>query len=236
MLLAALASAGGCAPSPAQTTVPPSGSTPGAAPLAAGPCLSQLQDALFLTCLRTEVDEVWGRAVRDTGRDYPTMPLTVGDRPRDRRQGEGASDEPDRAYFSQRSGTHFPTVYLDAVQAAHGTDAHHVLTFTMAHEVGHHVQFLLHPRTNARVNDIEAQADCYAGIWARWATDAGRLDTAVFRESAAAELHRLSTSYEGEVDSHGDTAQRLASVDKGLGSGDPAVCDVGRLTWRPAER
>jgi uncharacterized protein len=216
---------------------PPPAPGPGTASVAPGPCLSQLTDALFLTCLRTEVDEVWGRALRDTGRSYPSMPLTVADRPRPPGR-EGNFDEPDRAYFSQRSGTHFPTEYLDAVQAAHGTDAHLVLTFTMAHEVGHHVQFLLHPREDALVNDIESQADCYAGVWARRAADAGRLDVAVFRTAAAAELRRLSSSYAGEVETHGDAGQRVASVDTGLGSGDPAACDRGRLTWRsdPAAR
>lgn len=242
LISAALAASAlaGCArpatPAPAPTASPAGDAVPAAAPgptasVAPGPCLSQLTDALFLTCLRTEVDEVWGRALRDTGREYPSMPLTVGDRPRPPGR-DGNFDEPDRAYFSQRTGTHFPTEYLDAVQAAHGTDAHPVLIFTMAHEVGHHVQFLLHPREDALVNDIESQADCYAGVWARRMTDAGRLDVAVFRTAAAAELRRLSTSYAGEVETHGDAVQRVASVDKGLDSGDPAVCDRGRLTWR----
>jgi hypothetical protein len=202
---------------------------PAPGPVAPGPCLAQVDDALFLTCLRAEMDEVWGRALRDTGRGYPSMPLTVGDRPP--RPDGRAFDEPDRAYFSQRTGTHFPDEYLDAVRKAHGPDAHLVLTFTMAHEAGHHVQSLLHPNEDALVNDVEGQADCYAGVWARRMTDAGRLDVAVFRTAAAAELNRLSTSYAGEVESHGDTAQRVASVDRGLGSADPAVCDRGRLTW-----
>lgn len=231
LVLVALAASvlAGCARPTAQPRT--TAQAPAAAPVAPGPCLAQLSDALFLSCLRTEVDEVWGRALRDTGRPYPPMPLTVGDRSPGR--DGGGFDEPDRAYFSRRSGTHFPTTYLDAVQAAHGTDAHLVLTFTMAHEVGHHIQSVLHPREDALITEIESQADCYAGVWARRAADTGRLDTAVFRASAAAELGRLSTSYAGEVDTHGDADQRVASVDKGLGGGgDPAVCDRGRLTWR----
>jgi uncharacterized protein len=194
------------------------------------PCLSQANDGLFTACLRTELDEVWGRAFRDTGRTYIPPQLTVGDGPGPR--GDGARDDgPDRAFFSPRSGIHLPTQYLDAVHTAHGPRSPLVLTFTMSHETGHNVQFLLHPRVDARVNDLEAQADCYAGAWARKEADAGRLDTAQFRAAAAAELDRLST-YPHEVATHGDLAQRLASLDKGLHGGDPAACDIGQLTWR----
>jgi predicted metalloprotease len=68
-------------------------------------------------------------------------------------------------------------------------------------------------------------------VWARQEADIGRLDTGQFRSAATAELGRLST-YPDEVATHGDPAQRLASLDKGLHSGDPAACDVGPLTWR----
>jgi hypothetical protein len=193
------------------------------------PCLAQTGDGLFITCLRTELDEMWGREFRDTGRPYTSPRLTVGDDPGPR--GEHTRDDgPDRAYFSLRDGIHFPTKYLDAVRRAHVPRYQAVLAFTMSHETGHHVQSLLHPRLDVRVNDLEAQADCYAGMWARHEVAAGRLDTGEFRSAAAAELDRLST-YRDEAATHGDLAQRLASLDKGLRGGDPAACDVGPLTW-----
>ncbi len=200
------------------------------APKAPVPCLSQADDALFASCLRTELTEVWDREFRDTGRTYSSPQLTVGDDPGPR--GERTRDDgPDRAFYSPRSGIHFPTRYLDAVHTAHGPRAHVVLTFTMDHEIGHHVQFLLHPRIDVPVNELEAQADCYAGVWARQEADTGRLVTGEFRSAAAAELGRLS-SYPNEVATHGNPDQRLASLDKGLHSGEPAACDVGQLTWR----
>ena len=101
----------------------------------------------------------------------------------------------------------------------------------MSHETGHHLQFLLHPAIDVPVNDREAQADCYAGVWARKEADASRLDIGEFRSAATAELRRLST-YPHEVATHGDPGQRLASLDKGLRSGEPAACDVPALTWR----
>ena len=203
---------------------------PATAPKPPAPCLSQADDRQFTACLETELNEIWDQEFRATGRRYTGTPLTVGEGtgPRDERSHDGG---PDRAFYSPRGGIHLPTQYLNAVHAAYGLRAHLVLTFTMAHEIGHHVQFLLHPRIEARVNDREAQADCYAGVWARKEADVGKLDTGQFRAATSAELDRLST-YPDEVATHGDPGQRLVSFDKGLHSGDPATCDVGQLTWR----
>jgi hypothetical protein len=62
------------------------------------------------------------------------------------RRGERTRDGgPDRAFFSPRSGIHLPTRYLTAAHTAYGPRAHMILTFTMSHETGHHLQSLLHP-------------------------------------------------------------------------------------------
>jgi predicted metalloprotease len=205
---------------------PPPSATP--APKPPPPCLSQVDDLPFATCLLTELDQVWTRELRDTGRTYTAPRLTVGDGARGDRTRDGG---PDRAFYSPRSGIHLPTRYLMAVHTAYGPRAQMNLTFTMSHEIGHHIQSLLHPGIDVRVNDREAQADCYSGVWAHQEAADGKLDSDQFRAAAAAELNRLST-YPDEVATHGDPAQRLASLDKGLHNGDPAACDVGPLTWR----
>jgi hypothetical protein len=224
ILLAVLAVAG-CARTP-----PHAATAPASPPKPSVPCLAQADDGLFVTCLSTELNEVWAREFSSTGRRYTPAPLTVGDAP-DARRARAPDGGPDRAFYRPRSGIHFPTQYLNAVHAAHGPVAHLALTFTIAHETGHHVQFLLHPHVDAPVIDGESQADCYAGVWARQEADLGRLDTGQFRAATSAEMARLAT-YPDEVATHGDLDHRLASLDKGLHSGDPAACDVGQLTWR----
>jgi predicted metalloprotease len=213
----------GCADRVPPRTQPP--------PLPAVPCLSQADDVLFATCLRTELDEVWRARFDATARGYTSPQLTVGNTP-----GPGtehrAEAHPDRAYFNSRTGIHLPTGYLDDVRAAHGARVHVVLSFTMAHEVGHHVQHLLHRGIHAPIVDVETQADCYAGVWAHQEAGAGALDAEEFRAGAAAELRRLSADPD-EVRTHSDADQRVASLDKGLRTGDPEACDVGGLTWRP---
>jgi hypothetical protein len=207
-------------------SVPPPSAT--AAPKPPLPCLSQADDLSFATCLQTELNQVWTRELRDTGRTYTAPKLTVGDGNRGHRTRD---DSPDRAFFNPRGGVHLPTQYLTALRTAYGSDAHRNLTFAMSHETGHHIQALLHPGVDVSVNDREAQADCYAGVWAHQEAADGLLDPEQFRAASAAELARLAT-YPDEVATHGDLAQRLASLDKGLHSGDPAACDVGPLTWR----
>ena len=221
VLVAALLLAGcaGSAPRP-----------PAGAPPPPVPCLAQADDGLFGTCLHTELDAVWSRLFRTTGRAYVSPALTMGE---DTGPGAGQHHElpQDRAYFTPRSGIHFPTRYLDDVRAADGPRAHIVLSFTLSHETGHQVQHLLHPGTEAPVVEVENQADCYAGVWARQEADAHRLDVEEFRAGGDAELRRLSADAD-EVRTHGDVDQRVASLAKGLRTGDPATCDVGALTWR----
>lgn len=209
----------------------PSPRTPDApVALSQAPCLSQSDDGLFLICLQHEINDVWSGRFRDTGREYAPPRLSVGKAP----GADGAPERdlaPDRAYFSGRSGIHFPDKYLEDVHKAHGTRAHIVLTFTLGHETGHHLQLLIHPRFDAPDVDVERQADCYAGFWARSEADEKRLDVGLFRSAAEAELRRLSEDH-AEVLSHGSADQRIGSLDEGLRATDPSACDVGDLTWR----
>jgi predicted metalloprotease len=122
------------------------------------------------------------------------------------------------------------------------------MAYVIAHEVGHHVQDLqgtlgqahqLQARAsetegNAIQVQVELQADCYAGVWAANARDAqgsileaGDVEEAM-RAAEAVGDDTLQKQAQGYVvpDSftHGSSAQRLAALQRGLKSGDPAVC------------
>lgn len=228
LVMVALALLAGCGGHPSGHPDPGAAVARASAP--AMPCQSQWEDGLFLTCLRTALDDVWSREFSATGRTYTSAALAVG--PVVVPTGEHAPDfTRDRAYFSGNSGIHFPTKYLDDVRAAHGPRAHSVLTFTLGHETGHHVQQLLHTLFRGSDVDVETQADCYAGFWARREADQGSLDIGEFRSGARAELRRLSEDPD-EVHSHGNADRRIASLDTGLAATDPEACDTGRMTWR----
>jgi predicted metalloprotease len=125
--------------------------------------------------------------------------------------------------------------------------------YVIAHEYGHHIQFLLGTSERVQPGDVgptsgsvrlELQADCYAGVWANHATQvptaSGRpLITDVTPEDEAAALDtasRIGDDYiqsnlgGGQVDesqfSHGSSAQRERWWRTGYESGDPAQCNT----------
>ena len=121
--------------------------------------------------------------------------------------------------------------------------------YVIAHEVGHHVQDLtgtLDTAHNAQARSsrtegnaiqvkVELQADCYAGVWAAHAKapdGTPAMEQGDFEEGMrAAEAigdDTLQRQTQGRVvpDSftHGSSAERMAALQRGFKSGDPAVC------------
>lgn len=121
--------------------------------------------------------------------------------------------------------------------------------YVIAHEVGHHVQNLLgtlpqvqqaqqaahsQAQANALSVKLELQADCYAGIWAKYAQKENLLEPGDIEEAMkAAEAvgdDRLQQRSRGYVvhDSftHGSSAQRMAWFQRGFTSGDHRQCNT----------
>lgn len=148
------------------------------------------------------------------------------------------------------------TVYLDygffdelsSTLGARGGDA--AEAYVIAHEFGHHVQNLT--GTMARVQRqgdnqgaqsgsvrLELQADCYAGVWLRHATDdpngpiAEITDDDLARAVDAAESvgdDRIQKKAQGTVTpetwTHGSSAWRHEWLQTGYDSGDPNSCNT----------
>jgi predicted metalloprotease len=123
------------------------------------------------------------------------------------------------------------------------------MAYVIAHEVGHHVQDLQGTLTQAhdlqaRASEtegnaiqvkVELQADCYAGVWAKNATNSqgqSVMEPGDFEEGMrAAEAigdDTLQRQSQGRVvpDSftHGTSAQRMEALQRGYTSGDPNAC------------
>jgi len=124
--------------------------------------------------------------------------------------------------------------------------------YVIAHEVGHHVQNLegtldqaqqMQARAskaegNAIQVRVELQADCYAGVWAANAKDAqgsvmeeGDLEEGM-RAAEAIGDDTLQKQAQGTVVpesfTHGSSAQRMAALQTGYRSGNPASCQFNR--------
>lgn len=119
--------------------------------------------------------------------------------------------------------------------------------YVLAHEIGHHLQFLL--GTESKVRQLQArnpgqanplsvamelQADCYAGVWGYSAARRGKLDAGDVEEgltaAAAVGDDRIQRMSGGQVNpegwTHGSAEQRSAWFNRGLSTGKLSVCDT----------
>jgi hypothetical protein len=147
-------------------------------------------------------------------------------------------------------------VYLDLsffreLDRRFGAPGDFAQAYVVAHEIGHHVQNLLgvsdqvtamqqRARSQEQANDLsvrlELQADCFAGVWANRAAQAGHytLDPGDLEEGlrAAAAIgdDKIQEQSQGYVVpeswTHGSSEMRVRWLRQGLQSGDPATCDT----------
>lgn len=146
------------------------------------------------------------------------------------------------------------TVYIDldffkTMDSTIGAGGDFTYAYVIAHEVGHHVQYLLgtldaaHQKMNqvsqTEANQIsvrlELQADFYAGVWANRdnamfnSIEPGDVENAVNAASKIGDdyLQRKTTGREQpESFNHGRSAQRVKWLQKGINSGDPNQGDT----------
>jgi predicted metalloprotease len=116
--------------------------------------------------------------------------------------------------------------------------------YVLAHEYGHHVQYLLGvlsmPNSTGPQSDAvetELQADCLAGVWIHHATDTGYLTQVTDQDiiqalDAAASVgdDRIQSATQGYVSpeswTHGSSEQRQLALKDGLQSGDLETCNT----------
>ncbi len=144
--------------------------------------------------------------------------------------------------------------FWDELSNRFGANGQFAQAYVLAHEYGHHVQDLVgteadvqrqmqsNPgRRNALSVALELQADCYAGVWANHAkgtTDANGvpLFTSLTRAdinealgaAAAVGDDAIQKKMGGSVDesqfTHGSSAERQQSFNRGFDKGDPKAC------------
>jgi uncharacterized protein len=121
--------------------------------------------------------------------------------------------------------------FYDELKNKLGAPGEFAQAYVIAHEVGHHVQKLkgLMDRGTGSVQ-IELQADCFAGAWAKNANsrkilDPGDIDQAFNAASQIGDdtLQKKAQGYvQPEKFTHGSSAQRVASLKKGWEGGSAA--------------
>jgi predicted metalloprotease len=138
------------------------------------------------------------------------------------------------------------TSFYDELRSKFGAAGDFAQAYVIAHEVGHHVQYLTgvleraqtaQQRLSSREGNalqvlVELQADCYAGVWAarnRDRLEPGDVEEGLTAASAIGD-DTLQRQAQGRVVpesfTHGTSAQRMEWLRKGIEKGDPAACDT----------
>lgn len=151
------------------------------------------------------------------------------------------------------------TVYIDLdffkqMEQNIGASGDFAYAYVIAHEVGHHVQYLLgtldaaHNRmsqvsekeSNQISVRLELQADFYAGIWANRdnamfnSIEPGDIENAVTAASKIGDDYLQKKAYGREMPdsfNHGRSSQRVKWLTKGINTGDPTQGDTFSVSY-----
>lgn len=206
------------------------------------------QLATFAKQVLAGTEDVWKEEFRKMGRTYepPTLVLFSGSV----QSGcGGATSSTGPFYCSADQCVYIDLSFFMSMKKQLGADGDFAYAYVIAHEVGHHVQFLLgtldkaHTRmaqlSEKEANKIsvklELQADCYAGIWAYHdnkmfnSLEDGDIEEAIRCASVIGDdyLQKKARGYAvPETFNHGTSAQRVEWLKRGLTTGNIKDADT----------
>lgn len=198
----------------------------------------------FTCVVLADTEDVWNAEFAAQGSDYPEPELVFY-------AGRGSSgcgvaqSATGPFYCPADRKIYIDTSFFEQL-AQMGGAGDFAAAYVVAHEVGHHIQTVTgisdevrrmqaragRTESNAIQVKMELQADCYAGIFAnenRANLDPGDLQEALAAANAIGDdrLQREAQGYTSpDSFTHGTSAQRQAWFERGMQSGDPAVCDT----------
>ena len=193
-----------------------------------------------------DTEDVWRVLFRAQGRTY-VDPKLILFRDRVRSACGAASQSSGPFYCPADNQVYLDLSFFDELSRSLGVKGDFAIAYVIAHEVGHHVQTLLgldrilnsslesrQGRRDGQASvQIELQADCLAGVWAKQTQttknviEPGDIDQAIDAAAAIGD-DRLQKRAQGFVvpDSftHGSSAQRVAAFRRGFAGGELRSC------------
>jgi len=209
----------------------------------------QTRDECFVLKVFNETNEVWGEAYARSGQTYP-QPRLVYYSGRTVTGGCGAaSSSAGPFYCPADQRVYIDLDFLQQLKRQFGLQGQYATAYIIAHEVGHHLQTISGTeaqvrraqqsrpsQANALSVRMELQADCYAGVWGRWANDRGNVVISeqeyiqALNAAAAVGDDRIMANsgvrVNPEAFTHGSAAERQEWFDRGFRSGDPGQCNT----------
>ena len=191
-----------------------------------------------------DTEDTWDAIFQRTGRRYPKPTLVLFTDAVDSACGmNSAAVGP--FYCPADQKVYIDLAFFRDLDQRFGAPGDFAQAYVIAHEVGHHVQNVLgvfdqvrQQSTRQNANDLsvrqELQADCFAGVWGRYAASRNVLEPGDMEEglNAAAAIgdDRIQRRTQGRVApeswTHGSSQQRVEWFKRGLDSGDPDSCNT----------
>jgi len=198
--------------------------------------------AKFASVMLAENEDVWNRIFSENGQQYrePKMVLFTG-------YTQSACGSADAAtgpfYCPSDQKVYLDLSFFNELSDRFGAAGDFANAYVIAHEVGHHVQYLMgtsdkihRAQQNSSEKDanrlsvaLELQADFYAGVWAHYdqqmknIMEQGDLEEALSAANAIGDdrLQKMSTGQVvPDAFTHGTSAQRMYWFKKGFETGD----------------
>ena len=209
--------------------------------------------AVFSKQILAGTEDVWTKIFKASGLTYePPRLVLYNDYVQTSTGTASASTGP---FYSSAD----QTVYLDlsfftSMKKQIGADGDFAYAYVIAHEVGHHVQYLLGTLNQAHSQmqrssekesnkisvRLELQADFYAGVWAHYdnkmfgSLEPGDIEEGLAVASKIGDDYLQKKAYGYTVPdsfNHGTSAQRARWLKKGFDSGDPSLGDTFSISY-----
>ncbi|MBO4558180.1 MAG: neutral zinc metallopeptidase [Bacteroidales bacterium] len=202
----------------------------------------------FAATILAGTEDVWTAIFKQNGLTYTPPKLVIFDGSVQSGCG-GATSQSGPFYCSADQSVYLDLSFFKDMDRQIGASGDFAWAYVIAHEVGHHVQYLL--GTLNKVNQqrqrssektanelsvrLELQADFYAGIWAyydnkQWGSlEDGDIEEGLNVASKIGDDYLQKKSYGRTVPdsfTHGTSAQRVKWLKKGLTTGNPALGDT----------
>lgn len=204
--------------------------------------------AIFSSRILAGTEDVWTSIFKQNGRKYvPPKMVLYNDYVQ---TGSGmASSESGPFYNSADQTVYIDLTFFTTMKKEIGADGDFAYAYVIAHEVGHHVQYLLgtlqeahsqmsrmsEKESNRMSVRLELQADFYAGIWAHYdnsmynSLEDGDIEEGLAVASKIGDDYLQKKAYGRTIPdsfNHGTSAQRSKWLKKGLSTGNLSLGDT----------
>ncbi|MBL0371924.1 zinc metallopeptidase [Rhizobium sp. KVB221] len=201
----------------------------------------------FVSTVLAETEDMWNGIFAAAGRKYvePKLVMFSGSFPSACGMASAATGP---FYCPTDQKVYLDTAFFREMERRFGASGDFAQAYVISHEVGHHVQNLIgvlpkfnrarqsmgEGEANAMSVRVELQADCFAGIWAKFTDQKGILERGDLEEALNAahqigddNLQKQSQGYVvPDSFTHGTSAQRAKWFRIGFDTGKMAACDT----------